>query len=237
MNESELTYIIKDNAIIMPFGLCKDVGSISANKIIEERKENGLYSDYVQTVKRLVQRGVERNVIENLIYAGAFDEFKHSRHTMISSLNNVIMYANAHKGEISLMADYDDAPIIEELNDDNMVLAENEKSVLGFYFSFNPIIAVKKKYNIETDNLYNLSVSTGNVKGFGLIKRVKSLKTKKGDMMAFVDLVDDKGSISLAVMPKVYAMHSSQLIKGKYLVFEGKMEKETSCLVRTMEVL
>ncbi|MBQ5554386.1 MAG: DNA polymerase III subunit alpha, partial [Erysipelotrichaceae bacterium] len=237
MNESELTYNIKDNAIIMPFGLCKDVGSISANKIIEERKENGLYSDYVQTVKRLIQRGVERNVIENLIYAGAFDEFKHSRHTMISSLNNVIMYANAHKGEISLMADYDDAPIIEELNDDNMVLAENEKSVLGFYFSFNPIIAVKKKYNIETDNLYNLSVSTGNVKGFGLIKRVKSLKTKKGDMMAFVDLVDDKGSISLAVMPKVYAMHSSQLIKGKYLVFEGKMEKETSCLVRTMEVL
>ncbi|MBQ1323396.1 MAG: DNA polymerase III subunit alpha, partial [Erysipelotrichaceae bacterium] len=237
MNESELTYIIKDNAIIMPFGLCKDVGSISANKIIEERKENGLYSDYVQTVKRLIQRGVERNVIENLIYAGAFDEFKHSRHTMISSLNNVIMYANAHKGEISLMADYDDAPIIEELNDDNMVLAENEKSVLGFYFSFNPIIAVKKKYNIETDNLYNLSVSTGNVKGFGLIKRVKSLKTKKGDMMAFVDLVDDKGSISLALMPKVYAMHSSQLIKGKYLVFEGKMEKETSCLVRTMEVL
>ena len=237
MNESELTYIIKDNAIIMPFGLCKDVGSISTNKIIEERKENGLYSDYVQTVKRLIQRGVERNVIENLIYAGAFDEFKHSRHTMISSLNNVIMYANAHKGEISLMADYDDAPIIEELNDDNMVLAENEKSVLGFYFSFNPIIAVKKKYNIETDNLYNLSVSTGNVKGFGLIKRVKSLKTKKGDMMAFVDLVDDKGSISLAVMPKVYAMHSSQLIKGKYLVFEGKMEKETSCLVRTMEVL
>ena len=126
---------------------------------------------------------------------------------------------------------------IEELSDDHMVLAENEKNVLGFYFSFNPIIAVKKKYNIECDNLYNLSVSTGPVKGFGLIKRVKSLKTKRGEMMAFVDLVDDKGSISLAVMPKVYAMHSSQLIKGKYLVFEGKMEKETSCLVRTMEVL
>ena len=221
----------------MPFGICKDVGSISADKIIEERMSGGPFTDYLQAVKRLVLKGVERNVIENLIYAGAFDEFRHSRHTMIASLNNVIMYANAHKGEISLMADYDDAPIIEELNDDNMVLAENEKSVLGFYFSFNPIIAVKKKYNIETDNLYNLSVSTGNVKGFGLIKRVKSLKTKKGDMMAFVDLVDDKGSISLAVMPKVYAMHSSQLIKGKYLVFEGKMEKETSCLVRTMEVL
>ncbi len=237
LNESTDSYKIVNDAILMPFSICKDVGSISANKIIEERMSNGPFTDYVQAVKRLVLKGVERNVIENLIYAGAFDEFRHSRHTMIASLNNVIMYADAHKGEISLIKDYDDAPIIEELPDDNMVLAENEKSVLGFYFSFNPMIAVKKKYGIECDNLYNLSVSTGYVKGFGLIKRVKSLKTKRGEMMAFVDLVDDKGALSLAVMPKVYALHSSQLVKGRYLKFEGKIEKEASCLVRSLEVL
>ena len=75
------------------------------------------------------------------------------------------------------------------------------------------------------------------MKGFGLIKRVKSLRTKKGDMMAFVDLVDDKGSLSLAVMPNLYARYSSQLQKGKYVLFEGKMEKETSCLVRSLRIL
>ncbi len=237
MNLSALSYIIRDDAIIMPFGICKDVGSISAGKIVEERNENGPFKDYVETVRRLVIKGVERNVLENLIYAGAFDEFRHSRHTMIESLNNVVMYANAHRGEISLMEDYDDAPIIEELNDDVMVSAENEKNVLGFYFTFNPITAVKKKYDIDVDNLYNLSVSKGNVKGFGLIKRVKSLRTKKGDMMAFVDLVDDKGSLSLAVMPNLYARYSSQLQKGKYVLFEGKMEKETSCLARSLRIL
>ena len=237
MNTSDTSYVIKDGAIIMPFGICKDVGSISANKIVEERIENGPFKDYVDTVRRLILKGIERNVIENLIYAGGFDEFRHSRHTMIESLNNVIMYANAHKGEVSLMQDYDDAPIIEELHDDVMISAENEKDVLGFYFTFNPITAVKKKYGIQTDNLYNLSVSKGNVEGFGLIKRVKSLRTKKGDMMAFVDLVDDMGQLSLAVMPKTYAVYSSQLVKGKYVHFEGKMEKETSCLVRNMQIL
>ena len=135
------------------------------------------------------------------------------------------------------MDDHDDAPLIEEAYDDNMVLAENEKNVLGFYFSFNPISAVKKKYNIETDSLYNLSVSIGNVKGFGLIKRVKAIKTRKGDMMAFVDLVDDKGALSLAVMPRLYAQYSSQLSKGKYVLFEGKMEKETSCLTKSLQIL
>ncbi|MBQ6334114.1 MAG: DNA polymerase III subunit alpha [Erysipelotrichaceae bacterium] len=236
MNGSQLGYVIRDDAIIMPFGICRDVGSISANKIIEERIENGPFKDYVSTITRLTIRGVERNVLENLIFAGAFDEFRHSRHTMIDSLNNVLMYANAHKDEISLMEEYDDAPIIEELNDDVMVSAENEKNVLGFYFTFNPITAVKKKYDIRTDSLYNLSVRNGNVQGFGLIKRVKSLRTKKGEMMAFVDLIDDNGSLSLAVMPRLYAMHSSQLLKGKYVLFEGKMEKETSCLARSLQI-
>ena len=236
MNDSNLSYVIKDNAIIMPFGICKDVGNISAQKIIDERQENGPYKDYIEAVTRLINKGVERNVIESLIYAGAFDEFRHSRHTMISSLDNVIMYANAHKGEISLMQD-DDKPIIQELRDDNMVLAENEKNVLGFYFSFNPILAVKKKYNIDTDNLYNLSISTGNVKGFGLIKNVKQIKTKNGDLMAFVDLVDDKGSLSLAIMPNMYLQFATVLNKGKYVYFEGKMERQTSCLVKNLSML
>lgn len=235
MNESELEYIIKDDQIIMPFTVCKDVGSISARKIIEERNIKP-FKDYVSTVTRLVNNSIDRNVIENLIYAGAFDEFKYSRHTMINALDNVLMYASTHSNEISLIDGIDDSPIIEELKDDNIVLAENEKKVLGFYFTFNPIIAIKKKYNIETDNLYNLSISFGDVKGFGLIQRVKQHKTKNGQMMAFCDLVDDKGNLSLAIMPRIYEKYQSELVKGKYVYFTGKIERENSCLVKDMRV-
>ena len=56
-------------------------------------------------------------------------------------------------------------------------------------------------------------------------------------MMAFVDLIDDKGALSLAVMPNIYANFSSQLVKGKYVYFEGNMEKESSCLVKKMRVI
>ena len=135
------------------------------------------------------------------------------------------------------MSDFDDAPIIEELKDDMLVAAEKEKEVLGFYFSFNPITAVKKKYNIDTKDLYELSMTMGYAKGFGLIQRVKQIKTRKGDLMAFVDLVDDKGALSLAVMPNLYAQYAPQLVKGKYVLFEGKIEKEASCLVKKMQIL
>ncbi|MDO4940777.1 MAG: DNA polymerase III subunit alpha [Erysipelotrichaceae bacterium] len=235
MNKSELTYAIKDDAIILPFTVCKDVGSISANKIIEERN-HGPYLDYIDSVCRLVRVGVDKGVITNLIYAGAFDEFNQSRHTMIEYLENVLMYANAHKNEISIL-DNDDVPLIKELKDDYMVLAENEKKVLGFYFSYNPIASLKKKYNINCDNLYNLANTSGYVNGFGEIKRVKSLKTKKGDDMAFVDLIDDKGELSLAIMPDLYRNIGGQLAKDKYVTFEGKIERQGSCLVRKITIL
>ena len=203
----------------------------------QEREKKGPFKDYVDAVCRLINCGIDRNVIENLIYAGAFDMFNYSRHTMIENLNNVILYANAHKGQMSMQLDYDDSPIIKELKDDKLVSAENEKNVLGFYFSFNPIMDVKKKYNIDTDNLYNISNSFGNVSGFGMIQRVKEIKARKGDLMAFVDLVDDSGNLSLAIMPRLYGQYSSQLVKGKYIKFTGNIEKENSCLVKSMEVI
>ena len=232
INESSTTYIIKDNAIIMPLSICKDVGVASGNKIVSERQK-GRFTDYIDAIVRLTHASLERNVLENLIYAGAFDEFKHSRHTMINALENVIKYANAHKNEVSMI---DDAPLIEELKDDKMVLAENEKDVLGFYFSFNPIIEIKKNNNINTKNLYTLSNTIGYIEGFGLIQRVKSLKTKKGDLMAFVDLIDDSGEISLAVMPNLYQLYATKLVKGKYVLFEGKADKQGSCLPKKLQI-
>jgi len=237
INESGSVYRIVNNQIVMPLSICKDVGVVSVSKIIEERNEHGKFNDFVEAVTRLVNNGVEKNVIENLIYAGAFDEFSYNRHTMIEALPNVLMYASAHKGEVSLLDNLDDAPIIREVNDDNLVKAEYEKNVLGFYFSFNPIIEVKNKYQINTDSLYNLSISNGYVCGFGIINYVKSLRTKKGDMMAFVDIVDDKGSLSLAVMPNIYANFSKELVKGKYVYFEGNMERQSSCLVKKMRII
>ena len=54
--------------------------------------------------------------------------------------------------------------------------------------------------------------------------------------MVFVDLVDDSGEISLAVMPNMYQIYASKLVKGKYILFEGKADKQGSCLPRKLEI-
>ena len=235
INDSDIQYKIDNNHIIMPLSIIKDVGLATCNKILEERK-NGKFKGYIDCVRRLVNASVEKDAIKNLIYAGALDCLDYNRHSMINALENVLMYANAHKGNNNILNSFDDEPLIDKLNDDKMVLCEYEKDVLGFYFSFNPIQQFKINHNIDTINLYDLANNIGNGSGFGLIKRVKSLRTKKGDMMAFVDLVDERGEISLAVMPNIYSLYSNVLVKGKYVYFEGKIEKQGSCLVRKLTI-
>lgn len=232
INKSKDSYVINDSKIIMPLTICKDVGRISTEKILKER-EKGPFKDYVEAIVRLSKAGVEKNVLENLISGGAFDEFGYSRYTMLNALANVLKYAQAHSS-LSLL-ETDDAPIIENRKDDVLVRAQKEKEVLGFYFSFNPLNEVKRKNGINTVSLKEISGSFGYVKGFGMIKRIKTHKTKKGELMCFIDLSDDTADISLAVMPSLYKNVAQSLSNARYIYFEGNKDKETSLLVKKLE--
>ena len=237
INNSTTEYLIIDNQLLMPLQICKDVGKISAEKIIEERNNNGKYLDFIDTIQRLINVGIDKNVIENLIYAGAFDELKLTRNTMIKALPNVLMYASSHKNEISLMAELDDKPNIINYPDNKTILADNEKAVLGFYFSFNPISEIKKTYNIDTRPLNELAKNLGKVKGFGLITRIKRHVTNKTHKaMAFIDIVDETGTLNLVIMPDLYAIFETKLLVDSFISFEGIIEKEDSCLVKKINI-
>ena len=231
INRSSYIYIINKNVVYMPFGVCKDVGSNSSIKIVKER-ENGLYKDFVSTICRLVRIGIDKNVIENLIMAGAFDEFNNSRLTLFKALNNVLKYASTHN-EVSLLDD--DAPLIKEFKEDKLIRAQKEKDVLGFYFSSNPLNDIKEKNNINTLSLKDLNETFGEVEGFGMIKRIKQHKTKNGDLMCFVDVFDDSGDLSLVFMPNVYNIYSEKISSAKYIYFKGKIERAGSVLVKSAD--
>ena len=234
INNSDVVYKISNNNIIMPFGVVKDLGSVAGRKILEERR-NGPFKEYLDTVCRLSSNGVEKNVLENLIYAGGFDELKHTRNTMSSGLENALKYASTHKKEINIISTIDDRPILEKLKDNNIVLANKEKEVLGFYFSYNPILDYKKEHNITIPPLIEATNIKGNVIGFGQVKRIYEHKTKRNELMAFVDVFDDTCTISLAVMPDIYKMYQGIIIKDKFIIFEGRLEKENSVLVKKIK--
>ena len=237
LNHSLSLYTIENNEIIMPFTICKDVGYTSSEKIVLDRKENGLFKDYVSAIYRLVYAGVDKGILLNLICAGAFDEFGMSRNSMMTSLPTTIDFVHTKTAGIIILNDLDDGPVIKDVLDNKQVRAEYEKNVLGFYFSFNPLLDIKNKYNINTLSLSEIGNNFGYQKGFGMIKRIKRHKTKNGDMMAFVDVYDDSGDISVVVMPNLFKLNEEGLMNSKYIYFEGNVDRVSSILAKKIEVL
>ena len=233
LNNSSDKYRIVNNSLLMPLGIVKDVGSQTVKRIIEERNR-GPFRDYVDAIVRLYLAQVDARAMENLISAGAFDDFGLGRYTMSDSLANVLKYAQTRsQGFVSIV---DDRPIIKNMGDNKVVLAEKERDVLVFYFSYNPINDYKISKNISCPSLQELSLYKGNVSGFGLIKKIKEIKTKKtGAKMAFVDIIDDSSAVSLTIFPEDYKKYEGRLKENTYVVFTGRMQGEKDLIVKKIE--
>ena len=50
------------------------------------------------------------------------------------------------------------------------------------------------------------------------------------------DIMDETGEMDLTVMPNLYRQYGSELVKGNYILFHGKMEKEDSCLADRIRI-
>lgn len=237
INASTNHYHIENGALRFPLLAIKNVGTSASHEILQERQERGTFMDYYDFVARIMTRRCSRKVIECLIDAGALDEFKVNRRSMRASLDEAISYADLVRIETEGQSKIDlglvSRPIIISVKEDLMEKANREKDCLGFYLSSHPILTLKQNKQIQVENLAVLRKKMGFIKGFALINRVKQHRTKRGETMAFVSVADESTEFDLVFMPSSYKQYQLILEKGTYLLFEGKKDKEDSCIIRT----
>jgi len=72
----------------------------------------------------------------------------------------------------------------------------------------------------------------------GIIRHKKIIKTKKNDLMSFVELEDMYGSVEIIIFPSVYAAVSELLVEDKPLFVQGKVQRdETSVKILADQVI
>jgi DNA polymerase-3 subunit alpha len=239
INKSDMYYIIEDQSIRFPLLAIKGLGYNSLQTIIVERDQNGEYSNYSNFILRMIEAGVSKKVIETLINAGALDEFDYSRLSMIASLDENITYANlaSNSGQLSIGIDILPKPKMIIVKEDAFERAEREREVLGFYLSNNPIVYIRDKYNIDLEYLIKLKNIKGYVTGFGVIKKTKTYRTKRNELMAFVSIQDETSDFDLAIMPDLLKKYEKVIKKGNYIIFNGKIGDRESCLVKDIKIV
>ena len=174
INESDMAFAVNKKGEVR-FGLTgvKGVGDKAIESIIEERILNGPYQSVYDFARRSNVRSVNKKSYENLVYSGAFDEFKLNRSQFFAKTENgtltgierMIKYANDYQNTQSSsqgslfgggvaayipeppLPDAEEFPLIEKL--------KYEKDVIGIYLTGHPL----DNYKLELNRYCNITVS------------------------------------------------------------------------------
>ena len=144
----------KEKKEVIRFGLAavKGVGEKAVEKIIEARQQVGKFKSLFHFCENVELRAANKQVIESLIKAGAFDRLGGNRCQMMAGLETAIQSGNTLQadkvsGQMNLFGggknaeeyadDHEKLPNVAPWTEKEMLA--KEKEVLGFYVTSNPL--------------------------------------------------------------------------------------------------
>jgi DNA polymerase-3 subunit alpha len=239
INESEKTFTVTGSKIRFGLAAVKNVGENAIESIVAARKD-GKFSSLFEFCERVDLKKVNKRVIEGLIKCGAFDSTEAYRSRMAASLEDCVDYgqriqkekADPQIGLFDLKPDQQaiNMPSMSEIEEwDEKQLLAFEKESLGFYITGHPL----GEYEDILEKFTNTNSSTlkeqndgDTVRIGGMVRSTKIIKTKKGDLMAFVTLEDLHGSVEIVVFSNVYAKVYDLLTEDSSILVRGDLQKD-----------
>ena len=220
INKSTNRFVIDSNNIIFPFSTIKGVGTSVSSLVLKSRDKE--FTDIYDAFSKLVRGGVTKKQLEYLIKDDDFRNLGYNKKTLITNLDSLVNYG-------TLTIDLDESLVLKPeiiiTNEfPNSVLLEQEEDCFGFYISNHPVTTYKSKYqNIVSinciGNYFNRIVNV-----MVMVEKVKAIKTKKNEDMAFVTSSDETGQIDFIFFPRVYK-NNMDIKKGDICIFTGTVEK------------
>lgn len=240
VNHSDIVYKIEGHAIRFPLSAIKGFGKVGCAQLMQERQLNGPYKDFIDFVARINLVKVSKKNLESLIYAGALDEFKEGRLSMIASLEEALNYADLVKvdaqGSLSLRFDIVSRPLFHRVKEDRSILDDKEYEALGLTLSSHPVLSKRPFYPQAVLLTQVTSYSEKRISVLVKINKVKLHKTKRMEPMAFVTLSDESSQLDAVVFPRVFKEVENSLIRGKIVLIEG-IFREDSFIVNQVSSL
>ncbi|MDH6603904.1 DNA polymerase-3 subunit alpha [Bacilli bacterium PM5-9] len=236
INKSNIEFYVEDNDFVLPLIAIKGLGENNANAIIEERNSNGSFDNFMDTIIRLNKIKINKNIIENLIYAGAMDCFEYNRKTMIENLDKIERYIDINKvNDDQIMLDLVGVPkptIVKYVEDSHALNKELE--LLGLYLSNHPLDKYINKYpNAILENI------TDENSALVIVDTIKEIRTKKGELMAFIGVSDLIESKTLVVFPRTYQKYKSKVQVKDIILIRGKVDEKdnSNIILKALQIL
>ncbi len=243
VNESLKGFSVSDESVIR-FGMnaIKGVGEAAVEDLIREREENGLYTSPFDMITRVNQRTVNKKSLENLVLAGAFDNFEEMHRAQYfyapptdpaTGLERLVRFGNqfqANKdqatnslfGEAQMpeiqppqMPECEPWPLPE--------LLEREIDVVGIYLSAHPLDG----YAFEMNNYGFTNIvdvekcKDRTIRIAGYVTDAEHRVTKKGSKFGKLVLNDYSGHQEIMFWQNNYVKYANFIDNGQKLMIQG----------------
>ena len=218
INESEASFTpTSDSRIRFGLAAIKHVGKGAIETILAVRKDG--FKSFFDMCRRV--DGVDRDTLEALIKAGAFDSMGSSRRGLLmhASQGVEMMQIARHErqsGQQSFFSGPETAvvdPTVSEEEFPQSELLEFEKELLGLYISADPLDQYRdviSLYCTPLSTISSLREAESAVIG-GRITAMRRIVTKKGDQMAFITMSDGDSEAEITIFPRVLEPASSSI--------------------------
>ena len=245
VNESEKGFAVVSDHIRFGLMAVKNVGDGYAEFIVNERNENGKFTDMSDFLLRTADAGTKQ-MASALVLCGAMTSLGVKRKSAnaaldraFSTLSQTRSYRRSDQLSLADIGGNDFAPFEIEIPDigeyDQSSLLEFEKQYMGVYFSGHPLQQyshdAKKSKSILIKDLYSrlkdgIIPEKASVSLLCRIKRNRPKMTKKNSLMAYLEVEDLSGEAEIVVFPTMLGKYGPILKEGTIVVLVGNASLE-----------
>ncbi|MHB8276208.1 MAG: DNA polymerase III subunit alpha [Candidatus Humimicrobiaceae bacterium] len=243
INDSFSDFTIVENSIRFGLSAIKNVGLNVIEEIRLDRKENGKFKDFYDFCLRIDNSVLNKKTIESLIKGGAFDSLNHSRKFLLENFDKIVEIAQKIKkdriaGQFSLFdlgseksnGDYtSEFSEIKEYKNEfiPMDLLNFEKEMLGLYITSHPLNEYESTLSEVTSIADLIEKEDNSIQIIGgIITRIKSVYTKKNQIMYYVGFEDKSGNLEIVVFPNAVEEYKDILKEDSILKVTGRLDKK-----------
>ena len=215
INLSETEFKVHENKIVFPLSVVKGLGIVKTEQLLQERRNGTFtsYEDYVLRTKTILPYAL----VENLIYSSALDEFGLTKKAMLDNYKTII-----DREQFSFVSTLKIEYSSEEFTYGELI--EKEKEIIGINIKYNFFHQYQNLYNEK--RLFRIAALKEGmyIRTLGIVKNVKTIKTKNDESMAFMNIEDDQNEIELTLFPRIYNNLNNVAI-GQVIIVGGKVQK------------
>ena len=249
INLSSSDFTVNDNEILFGLSAVRNVGDITADKIVLERESNGHFESIEDFLSRIDSRSLNKRGVEALIQGGGLDKFGLTRKGMFDSAIELIenakeLKANKENNQGSLFEVEDSNSTHININNtewDKKELLEREREMLGFFVSEDPLEgygevlksesshSIIELQSLEDEEEINVTIS-------GLISNVQKRVSRRGNPWIQFDIQDLTGSSGVLLFNKLVDKYNASIDGEIYLKVSGTYVGGSENTIRARDV-